>query len=216
MGSPSPAPRRRRLGVTVLPLVVFVAAMVGMSFAAVPLYREFCQLTGYNGTVRRADFVPKATVDRFVTVRFDANVGNGLGWSFRPEQRSIKVKLGEPTTVKFIAENRLDKTITGSAVFNVSPDDVGGYFNKIACFCFTQQTLKGGESEQLPVTFFVDPAMAGDAELATTDTITLSYTFYPATPDGSAPQGAADAAPSRPARAAVAAVGASAGEAKLQ
>ncbi len=214
--TPPAARPKSRLVTTVLPLVVFVAAMVGMSFAAVPLYRIFCQATGYNGTVRKAESAPKGTVDRWVTVRFDANVGNGLGWAFRPEQRAVKVKLGAPTTVKFIAENRLDKTITGSAVFNVSPDDVGAYFNKIACFCFTQQTLKAGESEELPVTFFVDPAMVSDSELDTTDTITLSYTFYPATPDGTAPQGAADARPARPQRAAVAAVAAPAGEAKLQ
>jgi cytochrome c oxidase assembly protein subunit 11 len=158
--------------------------------------------------------VPDRTVDRWVTVRFDANVGNGLGWSFRPEQRAVKVKLGQVTTVKFTAENRLDQTMTGSAVFNVSPDDVGGYFNKIACFCFTQQTLKPHETEELPVTFFVDPSMAKDSVLATTDTITLSYTFYPATPDGSAPQGSAEAAPSGSRRALAAAV--TPGGAKLQ
>jgi cytochrome c oxidase assembly protein subunit 11 len=212
----NPAPRSpRRFGLTAAALAVFVAAMVGMSFAAVPLYREFCQITGYNGTVRRAEVAPKVTVDRWVTVRFDANVGNGLGWSFRPEQRSVRVKLGEVATVKFAAENRLDQTVTGSAVFNVSPDDVGGYFNKIACFCFTQQTLKAGEQEELPVTFFVDPSMVNDSELATTDTITLSYTFYPATPDGTAPQGAALATPS-PARRAVAVVAAPASGTKLQ
>ena len=210
------APRKSRFGVTAAALVVFVAAMVGMSFAAVPLYRAFCQATGYNGTVRRAEAVPKSTVDRWVTVRFDANVGNGLGWSFRPEQRSVRVKLGEVTTVKFVAENRLDQTVTGSAVFNVSPDDVGGYFNKIACFCFTQQTLKANQSEDLDVTFFVDPSMAHDLELATTDTITLSYTFYPATPDGSAPPASSAAVqPARPVRSSVAAVEVS-GEAKLQ
>ena len=208
------APRPRRFGVTAVSLVVFVAAMVGMSFAAVPLYREFCQATGYNGTVRRAEAAPTETVDRWVTVRFDANVGNGLGWSFRPEQRAVKVKLGAVTTVKFIAENRLDQTMTGSAVFNVSPDDVGGYFNKLACFCFTQQTLKAHETEELPVTFFVDPTMADDSELTTTDTITLSYTFYPATPDGSAPAGSAEAAPTS-GRRAIAAADASGG-AKLQ
>jgi cytochrome c oxidase assembly protein subunit 11 len=211
--APNPSPRRR-FGVTAVSLAVFVVAMVGMSFAAVPLYRAFCQATGYNGTVRRVTAVPDRTVDRWVTVRFDANVGNGLGWSFRPEQRAVKVKLGQVTTVKFTAENRLDQTMTGSAVFNVSPDDVGGYFNKIACFCFTQQTLKPHETEELPVTFFVDPSMAKDSVLATTDTITLSYTFYPATPDGSAPQGSAEAAPSGSRRALAAAV--TPGGAKLQ
>ncbi len=216
MDTPPPdAPRQRRFGVTAVALAVFVAAMIGMSFAAVPLYREFCQATGYNGTVRRAEIAPKAIVDRMVTVRFDANVGNGLGWSFRPEQRSVQVKLGEVKTVKFIAENRLDKTITGSAVFNVSPDDVGAYFNKIACFCFTQQTLKAGETEELAVTFFVDPTMIKDSELTTTDTITLSYTFYPAIPDGTAPQNAAEARPV-PARSAAVAATDQASGTKLQ
>jgi cytochrome c oxidase assembly protein subunit 11 len=147
--------------------------------------------------VRRAEVAPSTVSDRMVTVRFDANVGNGLGWSFTPAQRSVRVKLGEVATVKFIAENRMAETSTGSAVFNVSPDDVGAYFNKIACFCFTQQTLKPNETEELPVSFFVDPAMVKDDQLDTTDTITLSYTFYPATPDGTAPQTSSEAKPAR-------------------
>ena len=205
MSEPATRPRESSFGLTAAALAVFVAAMGGMSFAAVPLYRAFCQATGYNGTVRRAEAAPTATVDRFVTIRFDANVGNGLGWSFRPEQREVKVKLGEIGNAKFIAENRMPTGSTGSAVFNVSPDDVGAYFNKIACFCFTQQTLKANASEELPVTFFVDPAMAKDAVLSTTDTITLSYTFYPALPDGSAPQTSSEAAPQTAAKGTVAA-----------
>ena len=197
MTEPAIPPRHRNYSITAAALAVFVAAMVGMSFGAVPLYRAFCQATGYNGTVRRAKVAPSAVSDRMVTVRFDANVGNGLGWSFTPAQRSVRVKLGEVATVKFLAENRMPDTSTGSAVFNVSPDDVGAYFNKIACFCFTQQTLKANETEELPVSFFVDPAMAKDAELATTDTITLSYTIYPATQDGSAPQTSSEAKPAR-------------------
>lgn len=212
MTAPETPPRHRNFGITAAALAVFVAAMVGMSFAAVPLYRAFCQATGYNGTVRRAEVAPTTVSDRMVTVRFDANVGNGLGWSFTPAQRSVRVKLGEVATVKFVAENRMPETSTGSAVFNVSPDDVGAYFNKIACFCFTQQTLKANESEELPVSFFVDPAMAKNGELATTDTITLSYTFYPATPDGSAPQTSSEAKPAR----AVAAVAEPPAAAKLQ
>ena len=191
MAETATRPQKRGFGMTAAACAVFVAAMVGMSFAAVPLYRAFCQATGYNGTVRKAESAPAATLDRIVTVRFDANVGNGLGWSFRPEQREVKVKLGEVGTVRFIAENRMPTANIGAAVFNVSPDDVGAYFNKIACFCFTKQALQANQSEELPVTFFVDPAMAKDDELATTDTITLSYTFYPADPDGTAPQTAA-------------------------
>ena len=181
MSEPARTPRKRNLGLTAVACTVFVAGMVGASFAAVPLYRIFCQVTGYNGTVQRATTAPSNILDRVVTIRFDANVGNGLGWSFRPLQRSVKVKLGEIGTVSFLAQNRMGEVSTGQAVFNVAPDDVGAYFNKIACFCFTDQTIGAGKSAELPVTFFVDPAMADNPDLATTDTITLSYTFYPAT-----------------------------------
>jgi len=195
MSQPARQPATLNLGLTAAACVVFVAGMVGMSFAAVPLYRVFCQLTGYNGTVRQAETAPAATLDRIVTVRFDANVGNGLGWSFRPLQREVKVRLGEVGTVNFLAENRMGVANTGSAVFNVAPGDVGAYFNKIACFCFTAQTLAANQSVELPVTFFVDPAMAADSDLATTDTITLSYTFYPATAPAAPRPVAAAAAP---------------------
>jgi cytochrome c oxidase assembly protein subunit 11 len=178
----SKPPRQINYGVTAAVCVVFVAAMVGASFAAVPLYRIFCQATGYNGTVQRAEKAPDKVLDKYVTVRFDANIGNGLGWSFRPEQRSVRIKLGEIDTVKFRAENLMDTPATASAVFNVSPDVAGAWFNKIACFCFTEQTLQPHEAEDLPVTFFVDPGMAEDLDMSNIDTITLSYTFYPATP----------------------------------
>jgi cytochrome c oxidase assembly protein subunit 11 len=178
----SKPPRQINYGVTAAVCVVFVAAMVGASFAAVPLYRIFCQATGYNGTVQRAEKAPDKVLDKYVTVRFDANIGNGLGWSFRPEQRSVRIKLGEIDTVKFRAQNLMDTAATASAVFNVSPDVAGAWFNKIACFCFTEQTLQPHEAEDLPVTFFVDPGMAEDLDMSNIDTITLSYTFYPATP----------------------------------
>ena len=168
------------LGLTAAVCVVFVAGMVGMSFAAVPLYRIFCQVTGYGGTTQRAERAPAATLNRVVTVRFDANVGNGLGWSFRPLVREVKVKLGEVGEVAFVAENRMSSASTGTAAFNVAPGDVGAYFNKIACFCFTDQTLAPGQRLEMPVTFFVDPAFADDSDLGNTDTITLSYTFFPA------------------------------------
>jgi cytochrome c oxidase assembly protein subunit 11 len=180
--NPSKPPRQINYGVTAAVCVVFVAAMVGASFAAVPLYRIFCQATGYNGTVQRAEKAPDKVLDKYVTVRFDANIGNGLGWSFRPEQRSVRIKLGEIDTVKFRAQNLMDTAATASAVFNVSPDVAGAWFNKIACFCFTEQTLQPHEAEDLPVTFFVDPGMAEDLDMSNIDTITLSYTFYPATP----------------------------------
>jgi cytochrome c oxidase assembly protein subunit 11 len=177
-----PTPKRRPrfdLGLTAAACVVFVAGMVGASFAAVPLYRIFCQVTGFDGTPRQATAAPATIGDRVVTVQFDANIGNGLGWSFRPLQRSVKVKLGEVGHVAFLAENRTPWTITGTAVFNVTPESVGAYFNKLECFCFTEQTLKAGESAELGVTFFVDPAYARDGDLDTTSTITLSYTLFP-------------------------------------
>jgi len=175
-------PRRANLGFTAAVLAVFAAGMVGMSFAAVPLYSIFCQVTGYGGTTRQAQAAPDKILDRVVTVRFDGNISNNLGWSFRPEQREVKVRLGEIGTVKFLAENRTSHTTTGTAAFNVAPLEVGAYFNKIDCFCFTEQTLKPGEKEELGVTFFVDPAYADDPNLENTTTITLSYTFY-AAPD---------------------------------
>jgi cytochrome c oxidase assembly protein subunit 11 len=172
--------RRSAAGLTAAVCVVFVAAMVGAAFAAVPFYRVFCQVTGYGGTTQRAEKAPGETLDRVVTVRFDANIGNGLGWSFRPLQREVQVKLGAIGEAVFRAENRMPKTMTGRATFNVSPGEAGAYFNKIACFCFSDQTLAPGETADMPVTFFVDPAMAKDDNLQNTDTITLSYTFYPA------------------------------------
>jgi len=171
---------QRNIGLTAAACAVFVAGMVGMAFAAVPLYALFCQVTGYGGTTQRADAAPESTLDRIITVRFDANVGNGLGWSFRPKTRSVTVKLGEIGEAAYIAENRTSGVTTGSAVFNVAPGEAGAYFNKIACFCFTEQTLTAGERVEMPVTFFVDPAIAEDADLRGVNTITLSYTFYPA------------------------------------
>ncbi len=170
----------RNVGITVAACVVFVAGMVGASFAAVPLYRLFCQVTGYGGTTQRADTAPENVVDRYVTVRFDANVANGLGWSFRPMQREVRVRLGEIGEAKFFAENRTRTASHGTAGFNVAPGPAGIYFNKMECFCFTEQALQPGESMEMPVTFFVDPAMVDSLELANINTITLSYTFYPA------------------------------------
>ena len=187
MGSRPP----RNLGLTAAACAVFVAGMVGAAFAAVPLYRVFCEVTGYGGTTQRADSAPDTMLDRVVTVRFDANVGNGLGWSFRPAAREMKVKLGEIGEALYVAENRTRLRSSGNAVFNVTPSEAGVYFNKIACFCFTEQALAAGEKANMPVTFFVDPALAGDPDLKTIDTITLSYTFYPV-PDAPVPVAEAD------------------------
>ncbi len=183
-----------RMGLTAALCAVFVAGMVGMAFASVPLYRIFCQVTGYGGTTQQADKAPDEVIDREVTVRFDANIVNGLGWSFRPVTRSVDLKVGEMGEATFLAENRGTTTTTGTAVFNVSPLSAGGYFNKIACFCFTEQTLQPGESIEMPVTFFVDPAIAGDSDLDSVHTITLSYTFYPAEPDAVASVSGQDSA----------------------
>lgn len=170
---------QNRLGLTAAICVVFVAAMVGMSFAAVPLYRVFCQVTGFGGTTQRAAEAPGQTLKREITVRFDGNVGNGLGWNFRPRQRQITVHVGEVAEIAFVAENRTGAATTGTASFNVTPNAAGAYFNKLACFCFTEQSLAAGESLDMPVQFFVDPAIVEDRELDYVDTITLSYTFYP-------------------------------------
>lgn len=186
----------RNLGLTAAACAVFVAGMVGVSFAAVPLYAIFCQVTGFGGTTQRAEAAPEATLDRYVTVRFDANVGNGLGWGFRPEVRSVRVKLGEVGEVRYIAENRTGEAATGTATFNVAPGEAGLYFSKIACFCFTEQTLEAGERVEMPVTFFVDPALVDDPDYGGTNTITLSYTFYPVS-DPARPLAAVVAEPGR-------------------
>jgi cytochrome c oxidase assembly protein subunit 11 len=189
-----PARKSRNHGLVAAVCVVFVAGMVGMSFAAVALYRIFCQATGYQGTPRQATSAPATAIDRTVTVRFDANIANGLGWSFRPEQRSVTIKLGEVAKVAFIAENRGGKVSTGKAAFNVQPDAAGAYFNKIACFCFTDQTLEPGERVEMPVVFFVDPSVTRDADMQGIDTITLSYTFFPSA-DPAKPVAAAQTRP---------------------
>jgi cytochrome c oxidase assembly protein subunit 11 len=155
--------------------------MVGMSYAAVPLYYAFCRATGYGGTPRRASAAPGIVGTREFTVRFDTNVDPLLPWSFEPEQRAVKVKLGEDRLVYFRAVNRSDKPVVGHAAFNVSPDNAARYFTKIQCFCFTEQRLEAGESVEMPVSFFVSPTILKDHGNDTLTDITLSYTFYPAT-----------------------------------
>lgn len=175
-------PKRRRAGngATALSLAVVVAGMGGLAFASEPLYRTFCQITGFGGTTRTAEAAPRGIADKVITVRFDANVNNQLPWRFRPVQSSVKLKPGQESLAFYEATNLSDKPIVGTAVFNVAPFKAGSYFNKIQCFCFTEQVLKPGESVVMPVTFFVDPDMAADAHTADVSTITLSYTFYAA------------------------------------
>ncbi len=176
---PAQAPLRRRDKVVAMACGLCVAAMVGAAYAAVPFYNWFCRVTGFNGTTQVAVAAPGGILDQKVTVRFDANVGPGLPWRFEPERRSIEVRLGEVVTVNYIAINETARPITASAAYNVTPLTMGAYFQKINCFCFTEQTLKPGEKREMAVVFYVDPAMAKDADSATTNTITLSYTFYP-------------------------------------
>ena len=170
------ASRNGFLGVT---LVAVVIGMLGLAYASVPLYSLFCRATGYGGTTQRAEANRTKMLDREVVVRFDSNVV-GLPWLFQPEQPQVHVKLGETVTVKFVAENRSTKATIGSATFNVQPDSAGSYFNKIECFCFTEQKLAPGERAELPVQFFVSPDLAKDRQMNTVRTITLSYTFFPA------------------------------------
>lgn len=157
-----------------------VIGMVGMSYAAVPLYYMFCRATGYGGTPARADAAPGVTGDRLVTVRFDTNVDPNLPWTFVPEQRSVQVRIGEDKLVFFRAVNRSAHAIVGHATFNVAPDEAARYFDKIQCFCFTEQRLEPGESVEMPVSFFISPAiLKNHAEDSVTEMM-LSYTFYPA------------------------------------
>lgn len=169
--------RRRRRTALIATGVVF--GMVGASFAAVPLYDIFCRVTGYGGTTQRVEAAGDRVLDRMVKVQFDANIASGLGWRFEPAQRSVNLHLGETALVAYTAENLTGVDTQGTAVFNVTPESVGRYFDKVECFCFTEQRLAPGEVAELPVLFYVDPALADDPLLDYIDTITLSYTFYP-------------------------------------
>ena len=174
------AKRGRRNGVTALIAGAVGVGMVGMAFAAVPLYQLFCQVTGFGGTTQRTDQIADEVLDRLVMVQFDANTSPDLGWDFRPRDRRVQVRIGEPVEIVYLATNTTDHVTTGTASFNVTPETVGGYFMKIACFCFTEQTLQPGETVEMPVLFYVDPSIAEDRNLDYVDTITLSYTFFAA------------------------------------
>ena len=167
--------RNRRMG---LVLAGVVAGMVGLSFAAVPLYSLFCQVTGYGGTTQVAEQVPDAPLERTIKVRFNADVNPGLPWRFQPEQREVEVKIGEPTLVFYSAHNLSARETHGTAVFNVTPLKAGQYFQKVDCFCFTEQKLNPGERVDMGVSFYIDPSVVEDASMDSVDTITLSYTFF--------------------------------------
>lgn len=174
--APRPNPKATRTALMAAGIVLFMTAL---AFASVPLYRLFCQVTGFAGTPQRAESAPGAVGDRRITVKFDANISARLPWSFRPETRSETVAVGARDMVFFQAANRSSQPVTGTATFNVTPEAAGKYFTKIQCFCFTEQTLKPGESMRMPVIFFVDPKILADPDARDIENITLSYTFYP-------------------------------------
>lgn len=170
----------RRNGRTALMMALLVAAMVGLAFASVPLYRLFCQVTGFGGTTQVAagDQAPGA-VGRLISVRFDANTASALPWRFEPVDTHRRVAIGARNIALYSARNVSDRPVTGTATFNVTPVQAGQYFTKIQCFCFTEQTLAPGEEVRMPVIFFVDPAILDDPNAREISEITLSYTFYP-------------------------------------
>jgi len=175
-----PAPRLSRDALVASICGFVVVLMVGASYAAVPFYNWFCRATGFNGTTQVATAAPvTAPIARQVSVRFDSNVAGGLPWKFEPEQTEIRIPIGQVTTIYYTVTNQSARTTTGQAAYNVAPLTVGSYFQKINCFCFTEQTMAPGEKREMPVVFYVDPAIAADHENDTLDTITLSYTFYP-------------------------------------
>lgn len=159
-------------------LVALVVGMAGLAYASAPLYRLFCQVTGFGGTTQAATEPSPTVLDRTVIVRFNADVARGLPWSFAPAERSVEVKLGQTTRATYVAFNPTDRRITGTATFNVTPEKIGRYFTKIDCFCFEEQTLEPGQRAELPVVFYVDPALADDPDARGIGTITLSYTFF--------------------------------------
>lgn len=165
---------------TAIALYSVVVGMVGLAFASEPLYRIFCEVTGYAGTTQVASTVPKSNEisQRVVAVRFDANVNSKMPWTFKPVQREVTVRLGEQALAYFEATNNSDQPLVGTASFNVTPYKAAIHFNKIDCFCFTQQVLKSGETMKMPVTFFIDPELAKDSKADDLRTITLSYTFF--------------------------------------
>ncbi|WP_170610409.1 cytochrome c oxidase assembly protein [Ruegeria arenilitoris] len=163
---------------TVVQTVGLVVLMGSLAWAAVPFYDWFCRVTGFGGTTGVSEQAPEDILDRVVTVRFDASKAKGMAWEFKPVEREMDVRIGETGLAFYEAYNPTDRPIAGQASYNVAPYSAGGYFQKIACFCFEEQVLQPGERVQMPVTFFVDPEMVEDLEAKYVHTITLSYTFY--------------------------------------
>jgi cytochrome c oxidase assembly protein subunit 11 len=177
------AASRRRDVVLAAGCGVFVALMVGAAYAAVPLYNWFCRTTGFGGTTQVSTAAPSQVLGRTITVRFDANVAPGLPWRFVPEKNSVDVRIGEVLTVNYLVTNLAARDTVGQASYNVTPPTTGAYFQKINCFCFTEQSMKAGETREMPVVFYIDPALAQDAEQNGLNTITLSYTYFPVRPE---------------------------------
>ena len=178
-GRSEPTPQERRNRTVALVVTGVFVAMVGAAYAAVPLYKAFCQATGYDGTVKKAQVAPDQVLADQLTIRFDVNVRD-LPWDFSSEDKTQLVKIGETKVAVFKVTNRSDKPQTGRAVFNVVPEQAGAYFEKLSCFCFTNQTIQPGQTVEMPVLYFVDPKYATDFETRGKKEITLSYTFYPA------------------------------------
>ncbi len=171
-------PRLQGKNRTLVQLVAVVITMGSLSFAAVPFYNWFCKVTGYGGTPQRAEAAPDVILDQVVKIRFDASVDQNMPWSFKPVVRTMDIRIGETGLAFYEAHNPTDRVIAGTASFNVFPDTAGGYFTKIDCFCFTEQVLQPGETVQMPVSFFVDPAIVDDPDAKFVHEITLSYTFH--------------------------------------
>src|SRR3954452_19387051 len=194
--------RSNRNKTTVLLLGAVILGMAGLSFASVPLYRLFCQVTGYGGTTQRAASAPAEIADAIVTVRFDAAVAPDLAWEFRPLVSEVRVHPGEQREIFYRAVNRGAEPITGTATFNVTPAKSGIYFDKLQCFCFTEQRLGPGESRDMGVVFFVDPDLLQDPGTSDVRTITLSYTMFRA-PQSESPAEKPNAAANPPQKSAV-------------
>lgn len=181
--APSETPVAKRNAKVALICAVTFVGMVGAAYASVPLYRAFCQLTGFDGTIRKASAAPTAAIGKSVTVRFDANIRD-LPWTFTAEQTAQTIKIGNTGLAYFKVTNNGDKPITGHAVYNVVPEQAGAYFQKLECFCFSDQTIAAGKTVEFPVVYFIDPQYAADMDTKGKGEVTLSYTFYPAVASG--------------------------------
>jgi len=172
------APSRKRLAVTAAIAAGVVFGMIGMAYAAVPLYELFCRVTGYGGTTQTAQAAPSVILDRTMQVRFDSNVDRALPIEFAPSQRTQTLRIGETSVAFYRVRNTSDQPVTAMATFNVTPHAAGQYFAKLECFCFTDRTLQPGEEADLPVLYFIDPELVSDIETRDIRTVTLSYTFF--------------------------------------